>query len=146
MGDDGEWHPPEQAQTALGRYYATLLAKPQRRWVPARRWMIVGAVVLVAIVAGVGFMMRGGAAPVAPTRAYLTETRAGATGTVIKSATDADLLALGQGVCSKLTTQPPATVEASMLATVHGSGLPAVDAALVIRAATAHLCTPRSAS
>jgi hypothetical protein len=82
--------------------------------------------------------------PTDPRAAYAADVRSASTGTLVKSASDTDLVALGHGVCGKLSQESPGRVDAEMLATAHGSpAFPAGDAVVVIRSAVKHLCPAR---
>jgi hypothetical protein len=83
-------------------------------------------------------------ATVSPT-AYVADVRAAAQGSLLKSAPDADIVALGQGVCTKLNVSTPSQVEASMLAAGHGATFPNADAVTIIDDAGRDLCPDHAA-
>lgn len=147
---------PADVSTALGRYLATLdrPERPPTMWEqmsPAVRGGATAAIVVVIALAVVVITGRGGShatAPrrVAPVAAYLADARAGVSGSLVKQARDADLVALGRGICAKLDLGPPAALERDMLTTARGMDFSPYDAVGVTRAASAHLCPAHAAA
>jgi hypothetical protein len=123
---------------------------PPTRSTRAKLLVGVGAVALVAVV-GIAVGARGSPRRAAnvkvdPTTAFVSYVHAAAVGRLLKAAPDPNLAALGQGVCAKLTSVGPATVDADMLKTGRGTDFPAADAKTVIVAAGKYLCPSHGAN
>jgi hypothetical protein len=78
------------------------------------------------------------------TATYVADVRGDAVGGSLKSAADANLVALGRGACQMLDSAPPSQVEANMLAAAS-STLTSGDAVAVIFHAGRDLCPNHSA-
>jgi hypothetical protein len=157
-GEPGEWFDDPRSEELLGilksdtsrnapaNGYSSSASPPLRRSAGSARTRRAGVVLMIAtgvvvlglLIAAVGAFALGHSKS-DPSADYLAAVRKAQSGTLVKSATNAYLLALGQAVCAKVgSAEAPAQVAANMLV------LPA-DAVMIMASATRYLC-PRDAA
>jgi hypothetical protein len=162
QASDGRWYAPEQAPALepTPPVPQATVSVPSATSTAGGSWaslsgpvkaLIVGGTVLVVVI--VGAAIAGGTSkkssakpPSDPNAAFISAVRSAAVGSLIKAAPDAQVVALGQGVCGKLASQSPGQVETSMLNAGKGQAFPEGDAATVIVAAGTHLCSTEAAA
>src|SRR5665213_1005369 len=107
-----------------------------------RSWVALSGTLAIVALAGVACSTSSKSVAAKPNAnaTFLADVHAGASGSLLTSAPDVNIVALGQGVCGSLNTNDPGKVNTGMLGSGKGAAFPAGDAKMVIMAAGKDLC------